>query len=448
MRNAGAVFLGPYAPTALGDYAAGANHVLPTGRSARFASALRVDDFRKHVHVVRRRRGRARASASAHRLAGPKDSTAHARSLDLRSSPVNDRPRLPAPRDDLRALEGYHSPQLDVSVRLNTNESPFPPPPEFVDAWLAALARPRCTAIPIGRRASSARAMADALGQPPVRVFCANGSNEVLQTLLLTYGGPAGRRSCSSRRTRCTATSPGPDRHRGRRRCRAATTSPFADRSRAAHRSPSGPRSSSSAARTTRPAPSSRARPSRPSSTGRRPASSSSTRRTASSPASAVELVDDDVPLVVTRTYSKVWSLAALRLGFCVAPPGVVTSSRRWCSPYHLDVAPSWPASTALAFDAEMQGPGRRLVEERHRLFAALARLPGLTVFPSGANFLLFRGRQRRATRSGSALSTAGCSCATSPLPRLEDCLRVTVGTPAEDDQLLSALRESCEQAE
>ena len=37
------------------------------------------------------------------------------------------------PRDDLRALEGYHSPQVDVAVRLNTNESPFPPPPEFVD---------------------------------------------------------------------------------------------------------------------------------------------------------------------------------------------------------------------------------------------------------------------------------------------------------------------------
>ena len=36
---------------------------------------------------------------------------------------------LVPPRDDLRALEGYHSPQLDVSVRLNTNESPFPPPP-------------------------------------------------------------------------------------------------------------------------------------------------------------------------------------------------------------------------------------------------------------------------------------------------------------------------------
>ena len=52
LRNAGAVFLGPWAPASLGDYAAGPNHVLPTARSARFGSALRVDDFCKFIHIV------------------------------------------------------------------------------------------------------------------------------------------------------------------------------------------------------------------------------------------------------------------------------------------------------------------------------------------------------------------------------------------------------------
>jgi histidinol dehydrogenase len=46
------VFCGPFAPAAVGDYVAGPSHVLPTNGSARFASALRVDDFVKHVHVV------------------------------------------------------------------------------------------------------------------------------------------------------------------------------------------------------------------------------------------------------------------------------------------------------------------------------------------------------------------------------------------------------------
>src|SRR5207302_10440135 len=52
VRNAGAVFVGPFAPAVIGDYVAGTNHVLPTGGTARFASALRVADFQKHIHVV------------------------------------------------------------------------------------------------------------------------------------------------------------------------------------------------------------------------------------------------------------------------------------------------------------------------------------------------------------------------------------------------------------
>ena len=52
VRNAGAVFVGPWSPASLGDYIAGPNHVLPTNRTARFASALRADDFRRHIHAV------------------------------------------------------------------------------------------------------------------------------------------------------------------------------------------------------------------------------------------------------------------------------------------------------------------------------------------------------------------------------------------------------------
>ncbi|HXW39448.1 MAG TPA: histidinol dehydrogenase [Acidimicrobiales bacterium] len=52
VSSAGAVFVGPWSPASVGDYLAGPNHVLPTNRTARFASALRVDDFRRHSHVV------------------------------------------------------------------------------------------------------------------------------------------------------------------------------------------------------------------------------------------------------------------------------------------------------------------------------------------------------------------------------------------------------------
>ena len=97
-----------------------------------------------------------------------------------------------APRDDLRALEGYHSPQLDVAVRLNTNESPFEPPAAFIDRWVAELRHAPLNRYPDRAARELRDALGEHLGQPAERLFCANGSNEVLQTLLLTYGG-AGR---------------------------------------------------------------------------------------------------------------------------------------------------------------------------------------------------------------------------------------------------------------
>jgi len=84
-------------------------------------------------------------------------------------------------RDDLRALEGYHSAQVDVDVRLNTNESPFPPPQGFRDALAAEVSRVDWNRYP-DRAASALRADIAALhGVDPAQVFAANGSNEVLQ---------------------------------------------------------------------------------------------------------------------------------------------------------------------------------------------------------------------------------------------------------------------------
>ncbi len=84
---------------------------------------------------------------------------------------------LPQPREDLGLREGYHSPQVEVAVRLNTNESPLPPPP----GWLEAVAE-EFRQIPFNRypyRSANALkvALADFHGVKPEQVFCANGSN-------------------------------------------------------------------------------------------------------------------------------------------------------------------------------------------------------------------------------------------------------------------------------
>jgi len=85
IESAGAVFLGTNAPASFGDYVAGTNHVLPTNRTARFASALRVDDFRKHIHAVSLDDAAVRALAPhVETLAATEGLPAHAQSVRLR----------------------------------------------------------------------------------------------------------------------------------------------------------------------------------------------------------------------------------------------------------------------------------------------------------------------------------------------------------------------------
>ena len=108
------------------------------------------------------------------------------------ASPPGDAPiaARPAVRPDLEELAGYHSPQVDVAVRLNTNEAPGPPPPGFADAVAGELSRLDWHRYPDRAATDLRRAIAAHHQVAPEQVFAANGSNEVLQTLLLTYGGP------------------------------------------------------------------------------------------------------------------------------------------------------------------------------------------------------------------------------------------------------------------
>jgi histidinol dehydrogenase len=88
VRNAGAVFVGSHAPAVLGDYVAGTNHVLPTGGTARFASALRIADFQKHIHVVRADApALARVGPAARAIAEAEGLWAHADAVRMREEP-------------------------------------------------------------------------------------------------------------------------------------------------------------------------------------------------------------------------------------------------------------------------------------------------------------------------------------------------------------------------
>jgi histidinol-phosphate aminotransferase len=157
---------------------------------------------------------------------------------------------------------------------------------------------------------------------------------------------------------------------------------------------------------------------------------------------SALELVDEDRPVVVSRTYSKTWSMAAARLGYLVGPSWLVAELEKVVLPYHLDTAKQVAGRLALRFEAEMRERVAELVAERERLVAGLARLP-VHQWPSGANFVLFRptAADGKAVWQGlleRSVLVRDCT----EWPGLEGCLRGTVGTPAEDDAFLAALAE------
>jgi len=174
------------------------------------------------------------------------------------------------------------------------------------------------------------------------------------------------------------------------------------------------------------------------------------------SPWSAIDMVADAVPLVVVRTYSKVWSMAAFRLGFCVAPAPVVADLEKVVLPYHLSVPTQLAGAVALRFTGEMGARVASIKTERERVAAALAALDGVEAFPSGANFILFRpnglqlpdrprgdvlGSDLRPTRRGRG-QVMRDRPRPARWPRLDGCLRVTIGRPEENDAFLAALKE------
>jgi histidinol-phosphate aminotransferase len=350
---------------------------------------------------------------------------------------------VPPVRPDLALAEGYHSPQVDAEVRLNTNESPFAPPDAWREELLAALEEVSFHRYPDRPATALRQAVADLHGVSAEEVFCANGSNEVLQSLLLAFGGP-GRRALLFEPTYALhahiARVTGTEVIVGGRDDDFLIDRRDAEVLLAARRpditflcSPNNP-------------------------TGRaEPRATVAAVCTAApglvivdeaygqfSPSSALELRGPAQPgLVVTRTFSKTWAMAGARLGYLVADPAVVGACEGVVLPYHLSVQTQLAGLVALRHVPEMEARVARISEERGRVAAALNDLP-VDSWPSDANFILFRPRDRAADevwRSLLSHSVLIRNCA--DWDGLRGCLRVTIGTAEENDRFLHALKES-----
>lgn len=353
-------------------------------------------------------------------------------------------------RDDLRGRSAYGAPQIDVPVRLNTNENPHPPSralvedvTESVRAAAAQLHRyPDRDAVALRRDLAAYLAAQTGVALGPDNVWAANGSNEILQQLLQAFGGP-GRRAlgfapsysmhpiiAASTQTGWIEVARGTDFGLDVDSAIAAIRAEAPDL--VFVTSPNNPTGQS-----VEPVDLRRLLDA----TGAGMLIVDEAYAEFSNRPSAVSLLEDyPSRLIVTRTMSKAFAFAGGRLGYLVAAPAVIEAVLLVRLPYHLSALTQAAARAALRHSAETLGSVAALVAERERVSTALRSL-GFRVIPSDANFVLFSSPAwgaadapvawQRYLDEGVLIRDVG----------IPGHLRATIGLPHENDAFLAASR-------
>jgi histidinol-phosphate aminotransferase len=353
-------------------------------------------------------------------------------------------------RDDLRGRSPYGAPQLDVAVRLNTNENPYPPPPELVadvtEAVHAAAADlhryPDRNAMALRTDLAAYLTSASGVVLGAANVWAANGSNEVLQQIMQAFGGPdrsaVGFEPSYSMHPIIAAGTrtewlPSPRRADFAVDVDAAVV---ALRERAPDitflTSPNNPTGQS-----LEPAELAALIDAAPGMVVVDEAYAEFSDR----PSAITLLGTHGRKLIVSRTMSKAFAFAGGRLGYLAAAPAVVDALQLVRLPYHLSSLTQAAARAALRHADATLGSVALLRAERDRVVAALAAT-GYDVVPSDANFVLF-GRFTDAPRAWRAFLDRGVLIRDVGIP---ERLRVTIGTPEENDTFLQVAADVVEQ--
>jgi histidinol-phosphate aminotransferase len=352
-------------------------------------------------------------------------------------------------RDELRGQSPYGAPQLDVPVRLNTNENPYPLPEPLVER-IAERVREAARGLnryPDRDAVELRTALAEYLTRTGghrvgvANVWAANGSNEVIQQLLQAFGGP-GRTAIgfepSYSMHALIARGTGTGWISGPRREDFTIDLAAAEKAIAEHKpdvvfitTPNNP-TGNAVPRETVIALYEAAQAAKPSMVIVDEAYVEF-----SHGASLLPLLEGRPHLVVSRTMSKAFGAAGLRLGYLAADPAVVDAVQLVRLPYHLSAITQVTALAALEHTDTLLKYVEQLKQERDRLAAEL-RAIGYDVTESDANFVQF-GRFADAHDAWRSILDRGVLVRDNGVP---GWLRVTAGTPAENDAFLDAVRD------
>lgn len=343
-------------------------------------------------------------------------------------------------RDDLAKLPPYRAPQDDAPIRLNTNESPYPPPDKVMAEVAEGVRRLPLNRYPDRDAQGLRRALSERNEWPADGVWAANGSNEIIQTLMLAFGG-AGRRALLFEPTYAMHSHI------------ALVTGTGVVRRQIDEPWILDPTAVAAAVSESEPALTFVCSPNNPTGNAQ-PVEAVEAALSAGSGlvvvdeaygefggVSALGLAGKHDRVVVVRSFSKSWRLAGVRLGYLLAHPWLVEAIQVARLPYHLSATTQLIGETVLRHAQAALAAVTEIVMERERLAKELARVPGIEVFPSDANFLLLR-TPVEATPLWRRLAAAGVLVRDfSSVPGLERCLRVTVGTADQNATFVETLR-------
>lgn len=441
--NAGSVFIGHFTPESAGDYASGTNHTLPTGGFARVYGGVSTDSFVKKItfqHISPQ--GLQRLGNTVVQMATAEGLEAHAEAVRLRLR-AQERMRWAAEsatahllRDNVSRLKPYSSardeaPPSDRATRI------------FLDANENSLGSPLETAYhryPDPRPAALLAALAHLKSVTPEQIFVGNGSDEAIDLLIRafcvpgrdhiviappTYGMYAVQADIHGVETRrvplntdFTLDTEGIIQAADARSKILFLCSPNnptgnvlakADVGHMLHRFPGI-------------------------------VVIDEAYIDFSSTPSWMSELQQYPRLVILQTLSKAWGLAGLRIGMAFAHPEVIAVLNKIKYPYNINLATATLAVQALEHQAQVQETISILNAERRRLSVALSALKVVEkIFPSEANFLLIKVTDADAVYqflAGEGVIVRNRSREI----HCEGCLRITIGSPAENDRLLALL--------
>ncbi len=342
----------------------------------------------------------------------------------------------PLVKPNVRALAAYHVDETPVRIKLDAMENPYTMPDAVRREFAAVVQKARINLYPDPSGKDLKKAISSLWGIKPDQMILGNGSDELIQTIILAFGGPVLVPAPTFAMYEITARALAQDVMNvpldGNFDLDADLMIGKTKESKAkviflaCPNNPTGNRFSDPAVRKIL--------------AETKAAVVIDEAYYSFSGRTYLPLLKNYPNMIILRTLSKI-GFAGLRVGVLTASKQLIAEFNKIRLPYNINSLSQAVATAALKHRTVLDGQISRLISERKKLYNALSQLSGVTAYPTETNFIMFRtaadaaGIHKKLKQQGILIKNLG-----KPGP-LKNCLRVTIGTPEENKELITALK-------